>query len=84
MPRERRACPQRRGGVQDVLHDLVGCPLHSLLRARFSDLVFGPSMHSFMAQDLALVATTVAKCRRTEHGDAAAAALEKGAAATRV
>jgi hypothetical protein len=78
VPRAQRTCPHCQGGLEDVQHALFVCPLYSLARARFPDLMFEPTVHAFLEQDPVLVAAFVAECQRTH---AAAAALGAGTAA---
>ncbi len=74
MPRVQRTCPHCQGGLEDVQHALFVCPLYSLVRARFPDLVFEPTVHAFLEQNPVLIAAFMAECQRT-HAAAATAAL---------
>jgi hypothetical protein len=74
VPRAQRTCPPCQGGLEDVQHAMLVCPLYSPVRARFPDLVFEPTVHAFLEQDPVLIAAFVAECQHT-HTAAVTAAV---------
>jgi len=66
LPREQRVCPHCHQGIEDVDHMVFHCPLYALLRLRFASL-FQPtpaSLHEFLQQSPACLASFAAACKR--------------------
>jgi hypothetical protein len=80
VPRAQRTCPHCQGGLEDVQHALFVCPLYSLVRAGFPDLVFEPTVRAFLEQDPVLIVAFVVECQHM-HAAAATTALGEGTGA---
>ena len=65
VPREQRMCPHCAGGVEDVSHIVLDCPLYTPLREQYADLFAQEhTLQSFLEQPAGPVAHFADACRQ--------------------